>query len=209
MVTSNFIWRAFNRLANDRRGASALEFAMVGLPMILLLMGSLEMGLVFILNLNLNNATASMARNLRVGTNIAPGASVGASSGSQLDLSDFKTALCAKLQLVPSATCLTQLQVDVRALTAFTNQTIPNPISNSTFSTSGFCFYSGTSGSVVLVRTYYLWPVITPAILSMLVNVTTFSGSNGTTSGQWMALQSTQVFKNEPGTGVANTTNSC
>jgi Flp pilus assembly protein TadG len=182
---------------------------MVALPLFFLLFGILELGLIFVLNFNLSNATAAVGRELRVGEVIAPGAAVTASTGTQLDLTDFKTAICSKIGLVPNATCMSQLQVDVRTLSSFQNQSLTNPLSGGTFTTTGFCYYSGGAGSVVELRAYYLWPIVTPVLLGGLVNVTSTVTGSGTSSGNWFAVSSTEVFKNEPSSSITNTSNSC
>jgi Flp pilus assembly protein TadG len=205
-VLSRYVSRPFTR---DQRGATAVEFALIALPLFFLLFAILELGLIFVLNLNLSNAAASLGRELKLGEVIAPGASVTTSNGTQLDLSDFKTAICNKIGLVPSATCMNQLQVDVRTLSSFQNQTPPNPISGGTFSTSGLCYYSGPASSVVEFRAYYLWPIVTPILLSSLVNVTSVATGSGTSSGAWFAVSATEVFKNEPSSSITNTSNSC
>jgi Flp pilus assembly protein TadG len=181
----------------------------VALPLFFLLFATLELGLVFVLNLNLSNAAAALGRELRVGEVIAPGSSVTSSTGTQLDLSDFKAAICSKIALVPTATCMNALQVDVRTLSSFQNQTPPNPISGGTFSTSGLCYYSGPASSVVEFRAYYLWPITTPVLLSGLANVTKVVTGSGTSSGSWVAISTTEVFKNEPSSSITNTSNSC
>jgi Flp pilus assembly protein TadG len=186
-----------------------VEFALVALPLFFLLFGILELALILVLNLNLSNAAGALGRELRVGEVIAPGASVTSSSGTQLDLSDFKTAICNKIQLVPTTTCMNQLQVDVRTLSSFQNQSPPNPVSGQTFSTGQLCYYSGGAGSVVEFRAYYLWPVITPVLLSGLVNVTKQVTGAGSSSGSWFMISATEVFKNEPSSSIANTGASC
>jgi Flp pilus assembly protein TadG len=208
-MRKNFFVRTCKLFSKNQRGATALEFSMVALPLCFLLFAILEIGLVFVLNFNLLNATASLGRQLRLGQVIAPGASVTTSNGTQLDLADFKTAICNKMGLVPMATCTSQLQVDVRTLSSFQNQTPPNPFSNGVFDARSLCYYSGGSGSVVELRAYYLWPVLTPVLLSSLVNVTSTVTGGGTSGGQWLMVSATDVFKNEPSSSISNTSNTC
>jgi Flp pilus assembly protein TadG len=186
-----------------------VEFALVALPLFFLLFAIIELGIILVLSLNLSNAAGALGRQLRVGEVIAPGASVTSSSGTQLDLSDFKTAICSRIKLVPNATCMSQLQVDVRTLSSFQNQSPPNPVSGQTFSTGPLCYYSGGAGSVVEFRAYYLWPVITPVLLSGLVNVNKQVTASGNSSGSWFMISATEVFKNEPSGSIVNTSNSC
>ncbi len=204
------MWRCVpNKLLVDRRGATAVELALVAAPLFFLIFAILELSIVFVLSLNLSNAAATLGRQLRVGQIIAPGASVTTSSGTQLDVADFKTALCNNMGFVPYATCMIQLQVDVRTLSSFQNQTPPNPISGGAFNTTGLCFYSGAASNIVEFRAYYLWPVITPVILSALANVTSVVTSTGTSTGTWFSISVTEVFKNEPSSSITNTGNSC
>src|ERR1700684_3169198 len=110
---------AIGRLIGDGAGATAVEFALLAIPFFMLLFGILELGLVFLLSVNLANATANEARQIRVGSLEAAGVSTTTSSGNQLDVSAFKTAVCNQIAVVPAATCIAQLQVDVRTLSSF------------------------------------------------------------------------------------------
>ncbi len=196
-------------LVHDRRGATAVEFSLVALPLLFLLFAIMELGLIFVMSLNLSNATTTLARQLRVGELVASGAAATSSNGVQLDLADFKSAICSRLSLVPLSTCVNQLQVDVRVLTSYQNQSIPNPRSGKSFNTTGFCFYSGTAGSVVEIRTYYPWSIFTPVILNALANTTSLTTSSGTSTGNWFTVSSTSVFKNEPDPNIVNTSAGC
>jgi Flp pilus assembly protein TadG len=179
----------------DSRGAAAIEFAMIALPLFIMIGGIMEMALVFLISINVEDAAAAMARQIRIGTYVAPGAS------STSSLQTFKNDLCADIKIVPTATCINQIQVDVRPLTNFTT-TATSPISGGVFSTAGLCFYSGGPNSAVLMRVYYLWPLLTPFLLNGLENVNSY-GSSG--AGRWAAVSATEVFVNEQ-TGASNTT---
>lgn len=201
--------RAFARFRVDRAGASAVEFALLAIPFLALLFAIIEMGLVFVLSVSLSNATGAEARLIRVGNLEAAGVGATTSSGNQLDVPAFKTAVCNQIQLVPTSTCMSQLQVDVRTLSSFGAAAPASPISGSTFDTSNLCFYSGVAGSIVEVRTYYLWPLIDPILLAPLVNLTQVTGANGSTSGKWMLITSTEVMKTEAVPGESNAAVSC
>jgi Flp pilus assembly protein TadG len=196
-------------LLRSRRGATAVEFAIVAPAVLLLIFAVIELGLAFTMSVNLANATSVAARQLRVGEVTAPGVAATSSTGTSLDLADFKTAVCNNIPLVALSTCQQNLQIDVRTVNSFTGQTPPSPVSGTTFSTTGLCYYSGASGSIVEVTGYYLWPVFTPVILGSLVNVTTLTTSNGSTSGSWMLLTATEVFKNEPDPNISNNASGC
>ena len=57
------------------------------------------------------------------------------SSGNQLDVSAFKTAVCNQIAVVPAAAAIAQLQVDVRTLSSFGQAEPVSPIIGTTAST--------------------------------------------------------------------------
>ncbi len=187
-------WRPFVR---DNRGVAAIEFAMIALPLFIMIGGIMEMALVFLISISLEEAASAMARQIRIGNYVAPGAT------SASSLTAFKTSLCADIKLVPAASCLQQIQVDVRPLSNTFSSTATSPISGGSFNSSGLCFYSGSGGTPVLMRVYYLWPLLTPFLLNGLENVNSYTTSSGPTAGRWAAVSATEVFVNEQ-SGVSN-----
>lgn len=200
--------RSLTQILRRRDGAAAVEFAIVASPFVFLLFAIIEIGLVFVTNINLNNATLLLARKIRTGGIIAPGSTATTSSGVTLDLADFKTQICASLPMVPSATCTTQLQVDIRTQAAFGTAS-PSPFTGKSFSTSALCYFSGAGGSIVEFHVYYLWPVATPILLSALVNATSYQNGSTTTSGNYYVLQSAEAFKIEPNSSGSNSGSGC
>ncbi len=196
-------------LLADRSGAAAVEFAIVAIPFFALLFGIIELAVVFLLSVSLSNATANEARHIRVGSLEAAGVAVTTSSGNQLDVAAFKTAICNQIVLVPTSTCMSQLQVDVRTLDSFQQAAPPSPVIGSTFNTSNLCFYSGSAGSIVEVRTYYLWSLLDPILLAPLANLSQLNEASGSTFGSWLLLSSTEVMKTEAVPGEINTGASC
>ena len=196
------------RVLRRRDGAAAVEFAIVAAPFIFLLFAIVELGIIFVTNINLSNATLLLARQIRTGGIIAPGSSATSSSGITLSLADFKQAICNKLPMVPAATCTTQLQVDIRTQASFGTAS-PNPSSGKTFNNASLCYYSGSAGSIVEFHAYYLWPVATPILTAALVNATTYKSGSSSTSGNFYVLQSAEAFRIEPNSSGANSGNGC
>ena len=196
-------------LGPDERGAVIIEFALVAMPFLFILFGTIELALIFVANASLENAALQLARQVRVGSIVLPGAAVSNGTGNQMTLSSFKTSICAGVTLLSQATCLGQLQVDVRTQSAFTGQTAPTPVNAGNFSTSGFCFYSGAPGNIVTMHVYLLWPVTTPVLLNALAQVTSMTTGAGTTTGNFFVLNANEVFKNEPNATSSNTGNGC
>ncbi len=199
---------AFVTALRRRDGVAAVEFALVAMPFVFILFAIIEIGLIFVTNINLSNATLLLARQIRTGGIIAPGVATTSSSGVALSPADFKTAICNNLTMVPAAACTTQLQVDIRTQSSF-GQASANPISGTTFDNASFCFYSGASGSIVEFRAYYLWPVATPVLLSALVNATSYKAGATTTAGNFYILRSAEAFKIEQNSSGANSGSGC
>ena len=174
-----------------------------------MLFGLIELGFIYVANMSLSNSTLNLARQIRVGLVVAPGTSATSSSGNQMDLSDFKAAICSGMTIVSASTCMNQLQIDVRTQTSFQNMASVNPIAHNNFNTAGFCFYSGVPGSIVTMTAYYLWPVQTPLLFQALSNITMVTTSAGTGYGNYFVLVSSEIFKNEPSASASNTGAGC
>ena len=93
--------RSCRRLINDRRGAVALEFAIVSIPFFLLLFAILEMALMFFVGQVLDTATVSASRLIRTGE----------AKAQSLKPEEFKAKICAGM--VNLVDCDTRLYVDV------------------------------------------------------------------------------------------------
>ncbi len=205
-------WRClgWDRFARNTRGAAALEFAMIALPLFTMIFAVMELALVLLISISLEDAASTMARQIRVGAITAPGISTTASTTAAPNLAGFKTDLCNYILLVPSSFCVNQVQVDIQPFSNFSGVALPSPISGQTFSSSGLCYASGAPGSIVLMRVYYLWPLLTPFLLNGLENVTTYANSSGGSStGRWAAVSATEVFINEPNANYTGTAASC
>jgi Flp pilus assembly protein TadG len=203
-------WTGWDRFARNTRGAAALEFAMIALPLFTMILAVMELALVLLISISLEDAASTMARQIRVGTITAPGSSTTTSTTAAPNLAAFKQDLCNYILLVPSTACTNQIQVDIQPFSNFSGITLPSPISGQTFNSSGLCYGSGVPGQVVLMRVYYLWPLLTPFLLNGLENVTTYSNSSGSSgTGRWAAVSATEVFVNEPNPGFTGSGASC
>ena len=193
----------------SRRGAVAVEFALAVLPFLFVLFAIIESGLIFVAQIDLSNATMFLARQIRTGNLMAAGAS-SSTSGITLSIADFKTAVCNSMNFIPTNTCATQLQVDIRTQSSFGGgQTLGVPIVNMNFNNSALCYYSGQSGSIVELRAFYLWPVNTPLILSALVNATAYTSSGVTAYGNYSVIVSAEAFRVEQNSSGTNAGSGC
>jgi Flp pilus assembly protein TadG len=173
------------RFARADRGVTAVEFALVSLPILMMVFGLLELALVFLVGTTLDSATQRAARQIRTGEFQTGGASTAA---------NFKTLVCSRMAwLAPK--CANDLWLDVRTFANYGALANPPPIPPTAFkSVNGnppappVCFATGQPADIVLVRAYFRWDLFTPLLDKALDN---------TGSGQRL-ITSTTAFRNEP-----------
>jgi Flp pilus assembly protein TadG len=171
---------ALRRFARAQRGATAVEFAIIALPFLMLLFGIIELGMVFLVSTTLQNATDNAARQIRTGQFQTTGANT---------KDAFKTLVCGSMTWLSSA-CPGKLTVDVQTFDNFTALTAKGQIDATTFNPNNLCWSSGQPGDIVLVRTYYQWDITTPLLNASLVNMGTGS--------QKRLIGAATSFRNEP-----------
>jgi Flp pilus assembly protein TadG len=158
--------RRFSR-ADD--GAAAVEFAFVAIPFLMLVFGLIELGLTFLVSMSLENALMTVDRRIRTGE-------LQAATRQQ-----FTTAVCTEMSWLGSS-CETSIMLDVRVLPAFANaDNLQKPKADAV------CFDTGGPKSIMLVRGYYKWPLITPLLQEAI---------GGSTGDREVTFAT--VFVNEP-----------
>jgi Flp pilus assembly protein TadG len=162
---------------SDRRGATALEFAILATPIIGILIAALQTSMIFFFNEALQSLTTTVARQIMVGAVQSQG----------LTQQQFKTMVCAAAQSMPFS--CDGLVVDVQSASSFsTLNTQPITITYNGGTPNPGNFSPGTQGSAVIMRIMYDWPVFGVPIGMGFANQ-----SNGT-----FLLVGTSVFKTEP-----------
>ena len=163
-----------SRFRADRKASAAVEFAIVGPLFFCLLFAILNVALIFFADQILDTATQTSSRLILTGQ---------AQNGSYT-ATQFKTDFCNLTWLINCQNVV----LDVESFSSFATVNLTNPVSGCTLSTSGLGYNPGVSGSVVVVRAFYEWPIIGPNL--------GFNPSNpGCTQ---YTLQSTAAFRNEP-----------
>jgi Flp pilus assembly protein TadG len=160
----------------DERAATALEYAIIGLPFIMFLAAILELGIIFLMSATLENSTNNISRSIRTG-----GLQAGATAG------DFKALICNNLGW-GQTNCTANLQVDVRTYSQFSEIALNTPIKDGAIDQSQLQFQTGAAGSIVVVRAYYPWTLFFPNINSGLVRL----------GNSKALLVATTAFRNEP-----------
>jgi len=165
----------FLRGRRSERGATLVEFALVAVPFFLLVFGILELGFIFWGTYELENATEEAGRQIRTGQ---------AQSTSQ---SDFVDLVCSRVTLLSQ--CSSKLRVDVRTFSTFgemeTNS--PAPLDGDQELLDNFNFNQGGPRAIVLVSTFYQWPLFT--------GITSLSLSNMADGDR--LLRASAAFRNE------------
>ena len=162
----------------NNRGATAVEFSLLALPLIMLIFASMQTALLFFYDQALQTGAQKSARQLLTGSVQLGG----------LTQAQFKTVVCANL---PSQFQCSNVMVDVQSASSFqaTNTSSLTPtydIHNSV--TNVWNYTPGNPGDIVIMRVMYDWPVLGGPLAVGLANQ-----PNNT-----HLMVATTVFKNEP-----------
>lgn len=170
-------WRARLGGMRGERGATMIEFALIMIPFFVILFGIFEVGFVFWGTYELENATEDAARQIRTGQ-----------IKGNLGAAAFKTQVCNRVVIL--SRCNEDLRLDVRSFNNFAEiQNSPaQPLDNTGKLKDDFSFLPGGPRSIVLVSTFYRWPLINA--------ISSFSLSN--MAGGARLLQASAAFRNEP-----------
>ncbi|MER9724204.1 MULTISPECIES: TadE/TadG family type IV pilus assembly protein [unclassified Mesorhizobium] len=168
----------------DRRGSTAIEFAMLALPFAALVFAILESCVSFAGQEVMANITDDIARQLRTGqlrqANI---------SGTQL-----RDKICGRLEIMVAKGC-PGLQVDLREFTTFeAASTAGFKISGDHVELTGVANTSfqnkvGPSESRNMLRVFYPWPVMTDFMAKYMSNMA---------NGKKTLHYASAVWQNEP-----------
>lgn len=140
---------AGRKLARDRRGAAALEFALVATPLGALMVAILQTSLTYFAQQTLETTAEKSVRQLMTGQAQSAG----------MTQAQFKTLVCSKL---PSFMKCSNVLIDVQQATAFSDVTTAPP--TLTYDGSGnvsnsFQYTPGTQGAINVVKIMYVWNV--------------------------------------------------
>ena len=172
--------------ADGIKGSAAIEFAMVAPVFFVLLMGTIEAGVIFFAQSALQNALNDTARLVRTGQSGCYTTSGG--NCVAMTQAQFRTKLCSEVSLLLQDCTGASLQFDVQAYpSGFSSASNSSPLVGGALPTLT-AFNVGNACDVVLARAFYKWPVFTPGLSYFLANV----GSS------YHLLTSAAAFRNEP-----------
>lgn len=157
-------------------GSTAIEFSMLFMPFIYILLGTMEISLMFASNSVLDGATASAARLVRTGQ-------AQQASGNPADM--FRDRLCQQASVLIDCSKLQYEVVQIDTFADFGNYA-PSFDEEGNLESQGFS--PGGVNSINLVRVAYNYPLITPLIGDLLSNM----------PGRKRQMISTIVLETEP-----------
>jgi Flp pilus assembly protein TadG len=158
-------WRAF---LGDRRGATAVEFALVATPFLFLLVAIIQTFLVFFAQQLVETAVNQSSRLILTGQ----------AQAQSLTQSQFAAVVCSNL---PNFFNCNNLMIDVEVASSWSTANTATP--TLTYDSNGnvnnaWQYTPGNPGDIVIVKVMYLWPV--------------FVGSGGT-----RMIMASAAFQNE------------
>lgn len=147
----------------DKRGATAIEFAILALPFSALLFAILESCISFASQQLMANITDDIARRLRTG------------QIREAEIQDnpekLKKMICDQLDVVVTANC-PGLDVDLQSFDSFDKiAAIRVKYLNKDLDTTGFKVDPGPAMSKNLLRVFYRWPVMTDFLKISMSNL--------------------------------------
>jgi Flp pilus assembly protein TadG len=169
---------ALRGLLRDRRGATAVEFALLVVPFMIMLIFGIQASIIYFLDQALQSVAQSAARQLMTGS----------AQDAGLTQAQFKTAVC---NIAGSIFTCGNIYVDVQSGQDFSSITTTTP--TITYNASGvptntWSYSPGGPGDIVITRVMYDWPVVGGVYAVGLANQ-----GNGS-----HLMIATVVSKNEP-----------
>jgi Flp pilus assembly protein TadG len=168
--------KAVRDFGGDRKGSAAVQFALIGLPFFMMLFAIIETALMFFAQQALETAAQDAARLIFTGQ----------AQSSNYDQTQFKQALCARLDSMFD--CTNGVYINVQNSSSFGGLTPVTPIDPSGQFVNNFSYSPGSSGSIVLVQAFYLWPLFVTGLGYNPANV----------NGHYRLLAASAAFRNEP-----------
>lgn len=168
---------SLKRFQRDQGGATAIEFAFVATPFLIMIFALIELGVLFVMDVALETAVSQTSRLVRTGQ----------AHSQAMTASQFRQDVCSRMGVFESQ-CDERLLVDVRVIPRFTGQTPPDPVdADGELSESGLLFAIGGPRDIILISAWYPQPLFTPLVSQGAERV----------AGQ-RVLNVTTAFRNEP-----------
>lgn len=135
------------RLRTDRRGAAAVEFALLAVPFFLVVFALLQVALLFAAELVIDRAAADAGRMVRVGE----------IQKERMTREGFADAVCGRVRALLDCD---RIEFDLRTYASFADVPVGIPMKGNGIDASGFGYDYGRGGTIVSLRLFYKWPIL-------------------------------------------------
>lgn len=186
-------------LFKSSEGATAIEFAMLAIPFLMIVFATFETFIAFTGEQVITNAVDTMARKVRTGQ-----ITFDTSRTPHWTETQFRQEFCKEISVM--VTCSTteastpkKLFIDLEQVNNFSDipTTIPliktNGGASYDLDTSQIKFNPGGAGKINMLRAYYRWPIMTDLVRPYISNIR----PEGATSGSEFLIVATTAFLNE------------
>ena len=182
---------AIRRFVRSRRGATAVEFALISMPLMILVFGVLELAMILLVSATLDTATDFAARNIRTGQfqsglSKAPVSQQGFRQLVCVNMS-WLEGMCSMAAPKPGDPDPNPLFVEARTFDSYVAAGALQRRDPNTFDPQKTDWCAGNPEDIVVVTTYFKWPIVTPLIRPLFKN---YEGGR--------MISSTRLFRNEP-----------
>ncbi len=163
--------KLLRRFKNERKGSTAIEFAFIIVPFLMLTLGTLEVALIHLSRSSMADALEKNSRQIMTG------------QAQCLTPEKYISDLCEKLSFA-NGDCIANTKVVMQELTSFTDSPGAD---EQNFDAINSRMTNGSENSIMVLRAYHRWNVMFPILDKAL------GGDNGE-----LVLISNLAFRNEP-----------
>jgi Flp pilus assembly protein TadG len=186
------------RLFKSSEGATAIEFAILAIPFMMIVFATFETFIAFTGEQLVSNAVDTMARRVRTGQ-------ITFNLGRTTDMTrtQFRQEFCKQISVMitcsnTEAATPNKLWIDLEQVTSFADipTNIPLVATNGgktkDLDTTKMNYSPGGAGKINMFRAYYRWPITTDLVRPYISNIQ----QEGSTKGQFLIV-ATSAFQNE------------
>lgn len=191
--------RRLGRLMRSSEGATAIEFAILALPFMMIVFATFETFIAFTGEQLIANAVDTMARKVRTGQ-----IKFSAGGATSNEKTQFRQAFCDQISVMVTCSATeaatpTKLYIDLEQVTNFADIPTGVPLvatnggTSYDLDTSKIKFTPGGAGKINMLRAYYRWPITTDLVRPYISNIQ----PEGASSGSEFLIVASTAFQNE------------
>lgn len=187
------------RLFRSSEGATAIEFAILALPFMVIVFATFETFIAFTGEQLIANAVDVMARKVRTGQ-----ITYNMSRTTDMTETQFRKAFCDQISVMVTCSAAeisapSKLYIDLQQVNSFAAIPTSIPLISTNggkghdLDPSGFKYAPGGAGKINMFRVYYRWPITTDLVRPYVSNIQ----REGASSGSEFLIVATTAFQNE------------